>query len=150
MEKELLQMQFKERLSRTLLRLNWVVAVAAMLPVLSKIIVGVAVIGTGLYFLVLITITIMTLCVLLLNDKFRALYNTDKLDDLQYLSEKIIEAYKVAMPVLVSISLIMSAIILVLMLKKGEGEHKTGRIVSVAMCVLFVLIMTLIYYIKVV
>lgn len=150
MEKELLQMQFKERLSRTLLRLNWVVAVAAMLPVLSKIIVGVAVIGTGLYFLVLITITIMTLCVLLLNDKFRALYNTDKLDDLQHLSEKIIEAYKVAMPVLVSISLIMSAIILVLMLKKGEGEHKTGRIVSVATCVLFVLIATLIYYIKVV
>lgn len=36
------QMQFKDRLCRTLLRINWLIAIAAILPVLSKIFIGVA------------------------------------------------------------------------------------------------------------
>ena len=74
MEKNLQQMQFKDRLCRTLLRINWLIAIVAMLPVLSKIFMGVAAIGMAFYYLILIAVTIITLGLFLLNDSFRALY----------------------------------------------------------------------------
>ena len=61
MEKNLQQMQFKDRLCRTLLRINWLIAIVAMLPVLSKIFIGVAAIGMAFYYLILIAVTIITL-----------------------------------------------------------------------------------------
>ena len=73
----MLQMQFKDRLCRTLLRINWLIAIVAMLPVLSKIFIGVVAIGMAFYYLILIAVTIITLGLFLLNDSFRALYNVD-------------------------------------------------------------------------
>lgn len=149
MKNTLQQMQFKDRLCRTLLRVNWVIAIAVMLPVLSRIFVGVAFIGTALYLLVLIAITIMSLFFLLLNESFRALYNVD-LNGLQELSDQIIAVYQSAMPVLIGVCAIVSAVLLLLILRNRDPAHKAGRIVSVSLAVLLLLIASLLYYIKLV
>ena len=147
MEKNLQQMQFKDRLCRTLLRINWLIAIAAILPVLSKIFIGVAVIGMAFYYLILIAVTIITLGLFLLNDSFRALYKIN-LDGLQELSNQIIQVYRIAQPVLAGICAFLSAIVLIVIVRNQDEAHKTRKIVSVSLSVLIVLIATLVYYIK--
>lgn len=149
MKNTLQQMQFKDRLCRTLLRVNWVIAIATILPVLSRIFIGVAFIGTALYLLVLIAITIMSFFLLLLNESFRALYNVD-LNGLQELSDQLITIYQTAMPVLIGACTIVSAVLLLLILRNRDSAHKAGRIVSVSLAVLLLLIAALLYYIKLV
>ena len=147
MEKNLQQMQFKDRLCRTLLRINWLIAIVAMLPVFSKIFIGVAAIGMAFYYLILIAVTIITLGLFLLNDSFRALYKID-LDGLQELSNQIIQVYRIAQPVLAGICAFLSAIVLIVIIRNQDETHKTRKIVSVSLVVLIVLIATLVYYIK--
>ena len=147
MEKNLQQMQFKDRLCRTLLRINWLIAIAAILPVLSKIFIGVATIGMAFYYLILIAVTIITLGLFLLNDSFRALYKIN-LDGLQELSNQIIQVYRIAQPVLAGICAFLSAIVLIVIIRNQDEAHKTRKIVSVSLSVLIVLIATLVYYIK--
>ena len=147
MEKNLQQMQFKDRLCRTLLRINWLIAIVAMLPVLSKIFMAVAAIGMAFYYLILIAVTIITLGLFLLNDSFRALYKID-LDGLQELSNQIIQVYRIAQPVLAGICAFLSAIVLIVIVRNQDEAHKTRKIVSVSLSVLIVLIATLVYYIK--
>ena len=141
------QMQFKDRLCRTLLRINWLIAIVAMLPVLSKILVGVAAIGMAFYYLILIAVTIITLGLFLLNDSFRALYKIN-LDGLQELSNQVIQVYRIAQPVLAGICAFLSAIVLIVIIRNQDETHKTRKIVSVSLVVLIVLIATLVYYLK--
>lgn len=147
MEKNLQQMQFKDRLCRTLLRINWLIAIAAILPVLSKIFIDVAAIGMAFYYLILIAVTIITLGLFLLNDSFRALYKIN-LDGLQELSNQIIQVYRIAQPVLAGICAFLSAIVLIVIIRNQDEAHKTRKIVSVSLVVLIVLIATLVYYMK--
>lgn len=147
MEKNLQQMQFKDRLCRTLLRINWLIAIAAILPVLSKIFIDVAAIGMAFYYLILIAVTIITLGLFLLNDSFRALYKIN-LDGLQELSNQIIQVYRIAQPVLAGICAFLSAIVLIVIIRNQDEAHKTRKIVSVSLSVLIVLIATLVYYMK--
>ena len=147
MEKNLQQMQFKDRLCRTLLRINWLIAIVAMLPVLSKIFIGVTAIGMAFYYLVLIAVTIITLGLFLLNDSFRALYNVD-LNGLQQLSDQIVQVYRIAQPVLAGICAFLSAIVLIVIVRNQDEVHKSRKIVSVSLVVLIVLIATLVYYMK--
>ena len=146
-EKTLLQMQFKDRLCRTLLRINWLIAIAAILPVLSKIFIGVTAIGMAFYYLILIAVTIITLGLFLLNDSFRALYKIN-LDGLQELSNQVIQVYRIAQPVLAGICAFLSAIVLIVIIRNQDETHKTRKIVSVSLVVLIVLIATLVYYMK--
>lgn len=141
------QMQFKDRLCRTLLRINWLIAIVAMLPVLSKIFIGVAAFGMAFYYLILIAVTIITLGLFLLNDSFRALYKIN-LDGLQELSNQIIQVYRIAQPVLAGICAFLSAIVLIVIIRNQDEAHKTRKIVSVSLSVLIVLIATLVYYMK--
>ena len=141
------QMQFKDRLCRTLLRINWLIAIAAILPVLLKIFIGVAAIGMAFYYLILIAVTIITLGLFLLNDSFRALYKIN-LDGLQELSNQIIQVYRIAQPVLAGICAFLSAIVLIVIIRNQDETHKTRKIVSVSLVVLIVLIATLVYYMK--
>ena len=141
------QMQFKDRLCRTLLRINWLIAIAAILPVLSKIFIGAAAIGMAFYYLILIAVTIITLGLFLLNDSFRALYKIN-LDGLQELSNQIIQVYRIAQPVLAGICAFLSAIVLIVIIRNQDETHKTRKIVSVSLVVLIVLIATLVYYMK--
>ena len=146
-EKTLQQMQFKDRLCRTLLRINWLIAIAAILPVLLKIFIGVAAIGMAFYYLILIAVTIITLGLFLLNDSFRALYKIN-LDGLQELSNQVIQVYRIAQPVLAGICAFLSAIVLIVIIRNQDETHKTRKIVSVSLVVLIVLIATLVYYMK--
>lgn len=146
-EKTLQQMQFKDRLCRTLLRINWLIAIAAILPVLLKIFIGVAAIGMAFYYLILIAVTIITLGLFLLNDSFRALYKIN-LDGLQELSNQVIQVYRIAQPVLAGICAFLSAIVLIVIIRNQDETHKTRKIVSVSLVVLIVLITTLVYYMK--
>ncbi len=141
------QMQFKDRLCRTLLRINWLIAIAAILPVLSKIFIDVAAIGMAFYYLILIAVTIITLGLFLLNDSFRALYKIN-LDGLQELSNQVIQVYRIAQPVLAGICAFLSAIVLIVIIRNQDETHKTRKIVSVSLVVLIVLIATLVYYMK--
>ena len=141
------QMQFKDRLCRTLLRINWLIAIVAMLPVLSKIFIGVVAFGMAFYYLILIAVTIITLGLFLLNDSFRALYKIN-LDGLQELSNQIIQVYRIAQPVLAGICAFLSAIVLIVIIRNQDEAHKTRKIVSVSLSVLIVLIATLVYYMK--
>lgn len=147
MEKTLLKMQFKERLCRTLLRVNWMIAIVAMMPVLSKIIIGLAAVGTALYLLILIAITILTLGLFLLDESFRLLFKID-LDGLQELSDQIVNAYRSALPVLAVLFLIVTGVILLVIIKNQDDTHKTRRIVSVSLAILLFLMSVLLYYIK--
>lgn len=140
-------MQFKDRLCRTLLRINWLIAIAAILPVLSKIFIDVAAIGMAFYYLILIAVTIITLGLFLLNDSFRALYKIN-LDGLQELSNQVIQVYRIAQPVLAGICAFLSAIVLIVIIRNQDETHKTRKIVSVSLVVLIVLIATLVYYMK--
>ena len=141
------QMQFKDRLCRTLLRINWLIAIAAILPVFSKIFIGVAAIGMAFYYLILIAVTIITLGLFLLNDSFRALYKIN-LDGLQELSNQVIQVYRIAQPVLAGICAFLSAIVLIVIVRNQDETHKTRKIVSVSLVVLIVLIANLVYYMK--
>ena len=145
MEKNLQQMQFKDRLCRTLLRINWLIAIVAMLPVLSKIFIGVAAIGMAFYYLTLIAVTIITLGLFLLNDFFRALYNVDLN---QQLSDQIVQVYRIAQPVLAGICAFLSAIVLIVIVRNQDEVHKSRKIVSVTSAALIVLTATLVYYMK--
>ena len=147
MEKNLQQMQFKGRLCRTLLRINWLIAIVAMLPVLSKTFIDVAAIGIAFYYLILIVVTIITLGLFLLNDSFRALYNVD-LNGLQQLSDQIVQVYRIAQSVLAGICAFLSAIVLIVIVRNQDEVHKSRKIVSVTLAVLIVLIATLVYYMK--
>ena len=146
MEKNLQQMQFKDRLCRTLLRINWLIAIVAMLPVLSKIFLGVAAIGMAFYYLILIAV-IITLGLFLLNDSFRALYDVD-LSGLQQLSDQIVQAYRIAQAVLAGICAFLSVIVLIVIVRNQDVVHKSRKIVSVTLAVLIVLTATLVYYMK--
>ncbi len=99
------------------------------------------------YYLILIAVTIITLGLFLLNDSFRALYKIN-LDGLQELSNQIIQVYRIAQPVLAGICALLSAIVLIVIIRNQDEAHKTRKIVSVSLSVLIVLIATLVYYIK--
>ena len=123
------------------------IAIVEMLAVLSKTFIGVPTIGIAFYYLILIVVTIITLGLFLLNDSFRALYNVD-LNGLQQFSDQIVQAYRIAQPVLAGICAFLSAIVLIVIIRNQDEAHKTRKIVSVSLSVLIVLIATLVYYMK--
>lgn len=147
MERTLQQVYFKNRLCRTLLRVNWLIAVATILPVLSKIFMGAAFFATAFYLLILVAITIITLGIFLLDESFRALYAVD-LDGLQELSNQIIDAYRVAMPIFTTIFAIITGVIFVVVITNHDEMHKTSKIVSISVASLIVLVSVIIYYIN--
>ncbi len=147
MEKVIQQMQFKDRLCRTLLRLNLMIAVMAMLPVFSKIFIGMAAVGAAFYLLILLIFTIMTLGILLLNDSFRALYDVN-LDGLQELSEQIIQAYHFVMPVLAILCVIISGIVIFVTVQNGDELHKRRKVMYVTADIFVVFSAVLLFYVK--
>ncbi len=147
MEKTLQQIQFKDRLCRTLLRVNWMILIVAMLPVFLQIFIGVTIIGIVFYFLLLISVTIISFGLFLLNESFRALYKIN-LDGLKEISDQIVKAYRTVLPVLAVACVIISAITFFIIIRNQDETHKTGKIVSLSFNFILFLIVSLIYYIN--
>ena len=139
--------QFENRLCATFLRLNWLIAAAAAVPVIFTLIELTFAMAAVLYYLILIAVTILSLFLLLLNEDFRALYLRNGMDGITSVTEKIYGVYSTVMPVLLSISAVI-LLITVYLSVKGERKFRTKRIVSAVLSVVFAVFFSVAFFIS--
>lgn len=147
MENMLLKIQFKNRLCRTLIRINWLLAIATILPIFLKVFIGVTFFVSAFYFLMLIVITIFSLGLLLLNDSFRSLYNIN-LESLEEFSNQIINIYQIVMPILISLFSIISLLVFLIVIFNQDEMHKKRKIISLLLSSIIVITAVCAYYMK--
>lgn len=147
MEKQLYDLYFRNRFCGTLLRLGWLIAVAAALPFLLKLITGVAFIGMLLLWLLLIAITLVTFFVFLLSEQFRSLFGIDKFNQLAAASNNVTDAYGTIMPIILAAEFAVFAVLIVMLVKRPDALNRKGRIVSASLALAFTLISSVIFYV---
>lgn len=147
MEKQLYDLYFRNRFCGTLLRLGWLIAVAAALPFLLKLITGVAFIGMLLLWLLLIAITLVTFFVFLLSEQFRSLFGIDKFNQLAAASNNVTDAYSTLMPIILAAEFAVFAVLIVMLVKRPDALNRKGRIVSASLALAFTLISSVIFYV---
>lgn len=144
MEKELYRMQAENRLCGTLLRLGWLVALGAFVPVLLHGLFFGAALGYAMRALILVLFVLITFGAILLYESFRDLFRADGLEQLQALADKVTAAYQALMPVFLVLSVCFLALNIFFVHK--NGAPKTGRLVSAVLSALCTAIAALLYY----
>lgn len=147
MEKEMRLYDFGNRLSGTFLRLGWLFAVAAFVPVLAVLALWAAAVFTALYVLILFVLTIITLGMLLLNENFRAMYDVGGgIETVSSVVDGIIRFYVGAMPLFLAIGLAMNATCIVLTALRKSASGKVGRIVGASISAALLVIAAIVFY----
>ena len=121
--------QFENRLCSTLLRLNWLIAAAAAVPALFRIVEIAFTLATAFYFLILIVITVLSLFLFLLNEDFRALFNKNGMENISAVTERIKGVYSTLIPVLLAVCVIIFGLSVYLVFK-ADGKKRTAKIIS--------------------
>ena len=121
--------QFENRLASTLLRLNWLIAAAAAVPALFRIVEIAFSLATAFYFLILIVITVLSLFLFLLNEDFRALFNKNGMENISAVTERIKGVYSTLIPVLLAVCVIIFGLSIYLAFK-ADGKKRTAKIIS--------------------
>ena len=146
MEKQLYAFHFKNRLCSTLLRLEWLMAVATALPFLLKLFTGIAVLGLVLFWLLLTAVLILSLFSLLLFEDFRKLYSADKFAQISAASERVTASYDRILPVLVTIAVVFFAVTIWMVVTNKSMPHRSGKIASALLALVFALLSAAIFY----
>lgn len=144
MNRELLKFQRRNRIAGTFLRLNWLIAVGAFVPMLMYgLLFGIA-LGLVLRVLILVMFVVLTLGAILAYEKFRALFHAESLEQMQALARDVVKFYQGLMPVFLALSALFLAVNLVFFVKSGGPS--AGRIVSAVLAFLFTVIAAILYY----
>lgn len=137
MEK-LQNMQVAKRLSGTLLRLGWLVSVAAFIPFLFFALNGAITVGRAFFVVILIVIAMVTLFLLLLNDEFRGLLTNSESVDLMPMVSRVYDFFSVLIYILLAAGVALGVSVILLSLKEKDGKASKNSIIS-AICMLVVL-----------
>ena len=140
------RLQFIGRLNGTILRVNWLLAVIALLPLLYKLLTGIVAFGSAIYLMFLLIFVIASLGVLLLNEGFRSLFHTDSLDKVNEFAEQITNFYRVMLPIIFVVSLALFALNLFLSICYADGRSAKGRILSESICLGVMVLALVLFY----
>lgn len=138
------KLQFKERISGTLLRLSRLVALAVFTPALSYVTYGAIEIGRFLYLAALILIVLATMFLILLSEGFRETFNAEAADVLP-LVQKVYASFEVLIFILFAVGLVLAALTILLALKENNGRASRNKIVSSCVVSVMLLIGVIIY-----
>ncbi len=144
MEKELLRFQAENRLCGTILRLSWLIAAGAFVPVLMYGFLFGAALGVALRVLFLVLFVIITFGAILANESFRNLFRAENLEQIEAMTRDVVIFYQSLMPVFLTLSAVFLALNVFFIVK--NGSPRTGRLASAVLSALFTLIAALLYY----
>lgn len=146
-ETEVRRLQFIGRLNGTILRVNWLLAVIALLPLFYKLLTGIVALGSVIYLMFLLIFVIASLGVLLLNEGFRSLFHTDNLDKFNAFAEQITNFYRVMLPIVFAVSLALFALNLFLSIHYASGRPAKVRILSGSICLGVMVLAVVLFYV---
>jgi len=106
MEKTLFCLQAKNRLGGTMLRLGWLIAVCAFVPVLLYGMMFAMAFGAVLRIVILTMFVIITLGAILLNEKFLSLFHMENMEQAEVIVQTTSAAYQTIMPIFLVLSVI--------------------------------------------
>ena len=138
--------QFTERLCATVVRIHWLLVVVALLPLVFQFLTGIVALGSVLYLMFLLLFVIASLGALLLNEGFRALFHSHGLDAMQAFTDQIIGFYKVVMPLLFLLSLLLFSLNLFVSLRCGSGNKVRGKIAAGSICLALTVLALILFY----
>lgn len=144
MEKTFFRQQAKNRLSGTMLRLGWLIAVCAFVPVLLYGMMFAMAFGAVLRIVILTMFVIITLGAILLNEKFLSLFHMESMEQAEVIVQTTSAAYQTIMPIF----LVLSAIFLIgnLLIVCKSGTPQTGRLVSAILSTICTVVAAVIFY----
>lgn len=147
MERELLKFQRRNRTAGTLLRLSWLIAVAAAFPVLLMIASYFTMICYFLILFFLLILVILTFGAILYTDWATGLVSLDSnLISMKNFIRDVQAAYQTLMPVFLLLTAVFLGLNLFFIVK--NGSPRTGRLVSAVLAAAFSAAMAAIYFIR--
>ena len=144
MERELFRLQAKNRLCGTLLRLGWLIALGAFVPVLLHGLLFGVLYGYGLRALILVLFVLITFGAILAYDSFRDLFRADEVEQIGALTEQVVQAYRALMPLFLALSALF--LVLNILFLHKNGAPKAARLVSAILSAAFTALAALLYY----
>lgn len=145
-ETGIFRLQFIGRLNGTILRINWLLAVIALLPLFFRILTGIVALGSAVYLMFLLIFVVASLGALLLNEGFRSLFHTDSMDKVNEFAEMITNFYRVMLPIVFAVSLALFALNLFLSIRYADGRSAKGRILSGSICLGVMILAVVLFY----
>lgn len=146
MTRQLVFSQLLDRACGTMLRLNWLIALLSLIPLLFALLALVAASMVVVYILIMMVLVILSFGLLLLSDQFRAMFNADGLEQIQPMVNGVINAYRSAMPVIIVLSVVFCALSIAIVMLRKQSRGKTSSIVSATLALIVVVIAACIYY----
>ena len=146
MEKDLYQIYFQNRLCNTLLRLSWLMVFASLVPVLLKLMLALIVMGSIIYLMILIVLTICSFFLLLLNEDFRALFAIKDYAELSNTMQEIYDVYQKIMPMLIIGVLAFSCVSILMLLREQGFSNRAGRMTSAILSIVVMTIAAIVFY----
>ncbi len=144
MENTINKIQFKNRLFLTIQRFNWLIAIIAFIPVLLQLLYVAVAIYVVIRLIILLCFVLITLGLVLLNDKFVEMLKDNDIGPLEPVLEAIASVYSVLYPVLLGVSLVITVSSIIIMYK-SKSINK-GRIASLTIATILVAFSMLLFY----
>lgn len=138
------KMQLKERTSGTLLRLGWLMGIAAFVPMLLYIAYGAMAVAKLLYVLILIIVAMATAFLILLNEGFRNAFNAQSADFMPMV-QKVYQGYSVLIYVFLILGIAFGILTVLLAVKEGNGKSSRKKIISSGCMMAFLVIAVIVY-----
>ena len=137
--------QLRERIGGTVLRLGWLLGIATFIPTLFYLLYYTFAIAQILYFAVLVLVILATFFLKLLNDGFRKMFDTQTVDLIPII-QKVYSAFNAVLPILFVAGIGFAIVSIILSLKAKNGKVSFKRLVSSIALIVFLCIGFITYY----
>ena len=136
--------QLKERICGTLLRLGWLASIVLFVPMLSYVMYTAMGIAKILYLVVLVFIIVATAFLILLNEGFRNAFSAEA-TDVMPLVQKVYQSYSALIYILLAVVIVLGVLTLIFAIKEGNGKSSRKRIISSSLMMALAVIGVIVY-----
>ncbi|MDE6275882.1 MAG: hypothetical protein K2M75_05015 [Clostridia bacterium] len=137
-------MQLKERITGTLLRLSWLAAIVLFVPMLSYVMFAAMGIAKILYMVVLVIIIMATAFLILLDEGFRNALNAESADVMPIV-RNVYQSYTTIIYILLAVCVVLGVLTIILAMKEHNGKSSRKRIISSSVMIVLALIGCIVY-----
>ena len=137
-------MQLKERIGGTLLRLGWLAAIAVFVPMLSYVMYAAMAIAKVLYFIVMVVIIMATAFLILLDEGFRNSLNAESAD-MKPIVQQVYQSYSTVIYLLLAVAIVLGVLSILFAIKENNGKSSRRRTVSSGVMMVFAIIGCIVY-----
>ncbi|MDE5755757.1 MAG: hypothetical protein K2I23_01555 [Clostridia bacterium] len=137
-------MQLKERISGTLLRLGWLVCIATFVPMLSYLMYAAFAVARILYLFVLVILILATAFLILLSEGFRNAFDSESVDVLPMI-QSVYQNYSAIIYIFLVVGIALGVLTILLAIKENNGKSSRKKVILSGVMIALTVIGAIVY-----